>query len=652
MSDASPTPVPEANVPEAAGTTPLSRVQLNTPNHVVDMPLPDELQAMLPGGHYILEGFLGHGGMAAVYKGLQMPLDRPVAIKILRKGIGERFDYEERFRREAYAMAALTHPNIVRVFDFGDAGADYLFISMELVEGGDLFDFIHRGKMTPELALKYILQICDGLQFAHEHGIVHRDIKPANIMLTSDDCVKIMDFGLAKNFDTHTSFMTQSGLGMGTADYAAPEQYVISKDLDHRADIYALGVLMYQMLTGELPRGMWKPPSTRVAVDPRLDRVVAKAMEPDRKDRYQSVREMKEVISSILIKPDRTTSVVHAASLPDISTQAIASLAAMSPVTTPRKKRKGLPWAAAAVAVAGLLTGGWMLSNPSREKESFLPDEHASAALLSVDDVWSAPENLGLGVNSESNEHGLSVTDDQLVLIIQSGRSGAGHLYECRRKSIDEPFAEISLIEEVRTQASEATPFISGDGLTLLFEASIGPDALGNKDIYLTQRRDRNAPWDPPVNLGDNINSPFYDGCPCLSRDGLTLLFSSDRPGGEGGRDLWRSRRDSIGEPFGPPENLGGGVNNYKDEISPMLSADNKMLLFVKVSPQVRQELYVAQHTTGEMSASFYKLPVKEWVHSPKLSADGKTLYFIIRNVSGHGGFDAWKMHRVPGAKY
>ncbi|CAN5794223.1 hypothetical protein BH11VER1_BH11VER1_38360 [soil metagenome] len=654
MSDTSPIPDPNAKAPKVAGTTPLDRVQLNTQNYVVDMPLPDELQALLPKGHYIVEGFLGHGGMAALYKGLQMPLGRPVAIKILRKGLGERFDYEERFRREAYAMAALTHPNIVRVFDFGDAGNDYLFISMELVEGSDLFEFIQQGKMTPELALKYLPQICDGLQYAHEHGIVHRDIKPANIMLTADDGVKILDFGLAKNFDSHTSFMTQSGMGMGTADYAAPEQYVITKDLDHRADVYSLGVLMYQMLTGELPRGMWKPPSTRVMVDARLDRVVARAMEPDRKDRYQSVREIKEDITSILTKPNNNTSRIYTGSLPDISTQAIAALAAMSPSSILKKKRRRLQWTIGTLAAACLMAGGFFLfslSNPiepTSPTKPFTPPPPPTGSLLFLpEDAWSAPENLGMGVNSESNEFGLSITDDEQVLIVQSMRNGRGRLYECRRNSVHEPFTEASLIENVQTQASESNPFISGDGLTLLFESSAsGPDAQGNKDIYQTQRRDRNLPWDAPVNLGPVINSPDYDGSPCLSHDGLMLLFSSDRPGGEGGRDLWRSRRKTTGEPFGPPENFGIGVNNYKDETSPMLTSDDKTLLFVKLTPQVRQELFTAPMTEGAMNSNFYKIPVKEWVHSPRLSADGKTLYFIIKSMNGNGGFDAWKMQR------
>src|SRR5688572_30208921 len=265
--------------------------------YTVELPYAEELQAMLE-GRYLVESYLGQGGMGAVYKGLQMPLRRPVAIKILQKrqaaGGEDEFAFEERFKREAYAMAALTHPHIVQVYDCGDAGPNFLFISMELVEGGDLSDALKAGQVTPELALKLIPQICDGLQAAHERGIVHRDIKPANIFLTKDGRAKVADFGLAKKFDAKNTLVTKAGLGMGTPDYAAPEQFDGVEDLDHRADIYSLGVMMYQMLTGRLPRGAtFKMPSQLVGVDPRIDAVIGKAMESEREDRYQSTAEIK-----------------------------------------------------------------------------------------------------------------------------------------------------------------------------------------------------------------------------------------------------------------------------------------------------------------------------------------------------------------------
>src|SRR3954470_6536046 len=178
-------------------------------HYATELPYAEELQAQLE-GNYIVESFLGQGGMGAVYKGLQMPLRRPVAIKILAKrgsDVEDDFAFEERFKREAYAMAALTHPHIVQVYDCGDAGENFLFISMELVQGGDLSDALKAGKVTPEMALKLIPQICDGLQAAHERGIVHRDVKPANIFLTADGRAKVADFGLAKKFDVKSTFV-------------------------------------------------------------------------------------------------------------------------------------------------------------------------------------------------------------------------------------------------------------------------------------------------------------------------------------------------------------------------------------------------------------------------------------------------------------
>lgn len=265
----------------------------------LELPLPDELTALLPQDSYLVESFLGAGGMGAVYKGLQIRLNRPVAIKIMRRDIGRDHDFEERFRREALAMARLNHPNIINVIDYGEAGSEYLYIVMELVDGVDLMEVIRSGGMSQERAATLLPQICDALQFAHDNGIVHRDIKPGNIMLTRDGRVKMADFGLAKHFDTESGFRTQTGAGMGTPDYAAPEQFDPASAIDHRADIYALGVMIYQMITGHVPRGAWLPPSRRAAVDASWDGIVSRAMQNDPKDRYQKASEVKMDVSSI-----------------------------------------------------------------------------------------------------------------------------------------------------------------------------------------------------------------------------------------------------------------------------------------------------------------------------------------------------------------
>ena len=264
---------------------------------------------MMPFGRYSVQAQVGIGGMGTVYRGTQLSLGRPVAIKVLRVSDGYDFAFEDRFRREARAMAALNHPNIVAIYDYGHLGADFLFFVMEFVDGTDLGEIMSQGRMTPALALQLLPQICAGLEYAHAKGIVHRDIKPANIMLTCQGEVKITDFGLAKDVARVASMVTETHMVMGTPEYAAPEQFNAHREVDHRADIYALGVLMYQMLTGALPRGSWQPPSVlRPGLDPRLDAVVIRALMQDRQHRFQSVGDMRRAIESALVPAVQTPS--------------------------------------------------------------------------------------------------------------------------------------------------------------------------------------------------------------------------------------------------------------------------------------------------------------------------------------------------------
>jgi serine/threonine protein kinase len=257
---------------------------------------------MMPFGRYSVQAQVGLGGMGTVYRGTQLSLGRPVAIKVLRVSDGYDFAFEDRFRREARAMAALNHPNIVAIYDYGHLGAEFLYFVMEYVDGTDLGEIMRLGRMTPELALQLLPQICAGLEYAHSKGIVHRDIKPANIMLTRQGEVKIADFGLAKDVARTASIATETHMVMGTPEYAAPEQFNAHREVDHRADIYAFGVLMYQMLTGALPRGAWQPPSAlRPGLDPRFDAVVIRALMPDRQHRFQSITDMRRAIEAALV---------------------------------------------------------------------------------------------------------------------------------------------------------------------------------------------------------------------------------------------------------------------------------------------------------------------------------------------------------------
>ncbi len=247
----------------------------------------------------ILE-LLGKGGMGAVYKARQRGLDRLVAIKILPPEIGNDPAFAERFAREARALGRLNHPNIVSVYDFGHAGGLYYFL-MEFVEGANLRQAIRSGGLTAKDALAIVSQVCDALQFAHDEGVVHRDIKPENILIDKRGRVKIADFGLAKLLGQEQAdhALTETHQVMGTLRYMAPEQMQGSKEVDHRADIFSLGVVFYELLTGELPVGRFAPPSKTVGVDVRLDEVVLRALEREPTLRYQHVSEVKTEVQAI-----------------------------------------------------------------------------------------------------------------------------------------------------------------------------------------------------------------------------------------------------------------------------------------------------------------------------------------------------------------
>jgi capsular polysaccharide biosynthesis protein len=258
----------------------------------------------------ILE-LLGCGGMGAVYRARQKELDRIVALKILPPGIGNGPAFAERFAREAKALARLNHPGIVTIHDFGRADGLYYFL-MEFVDGVTLRRLLEGGRVSPREALAIVPQICDALQYAHDQGIVHRDIKPENILLDRGGRVKVADFGLAKLVGTGnepaasagpgaaSATLTDAGKVMGTPAYMAPEQAEHPADVDHRADIYALGVVFYQMLTGELPPKPLQPPSRKVQIDVRLDEVVLHALEQEPERRYQQASQVKTAVETIV----------------------------------------------------------------------------------------------------------------------------------------------------------------------------------------------------------------------------------------------------------------------------------------------------------------------------------------------------------------
>ncbi|MBE2283226.1 MAG: serine/threonine protein kinase [Prosthecobacter sp.] len=258
-------------------------------------PLPEpelqELAAAFP--QLVIEEMIGRGGMGRVYRARQPHLSRIVALKVLSAERAGDPEWLERFNREARALARLSHPHIVQVYDFGEKPMPYLL--MEHVEGVNLRQAMQHGGLTAREALTIVPTLCDALHYAHEHDVLHRDIKPENILIDTDGRVKLVDFGLAKLRDESALpfTLTQSGAKLGTLAYMAPEQVEKPAEVDHRADIYSLGVVLYEMLTGELPLGRFPAPSEASGVDARLDGVVMRTLEKQKDKRFQTAEQMK-----------------------------------------------------------------------------------------------------------------------------------------------------------------------------------------------------------------------------------------------------------------------------------------------------------------------------------------------------------------------
>ena len=254
-------------------------------------PTLEELAAAFP--EYEMLGVIGQGGMGVVFKARQPRLDRLVALKILPPALAAQPGFAERFTREARALARLAHPHIVAVYDFGER-AGFYYLMMEFVDGVNLRQAMRAG-VTPVQALALVPRICEALQFAHDHGVLHRDIKPENILLDTAGTPKLADFGIAKfaGDATAKTNLTETGAALGTAAYMSPEQIEKPATVDHRADIYSLGVVLYEMLTGELPLGRFAAPSEKAHVSPGVDEVVMRSLEKERERRQQSATEMK-----------------------------------------------------------------------------------------------------------------------------------------------------------------------------------------------------------------------------------------------------------------------------------------------------------------------------------------------------------------------
>ncbi len=303
-----------------------------------EAPSIEELTQLLP--QFEMQGFIAQGGMGAVYLARQLTLDRLVAIKVLPQAWGSAPKYAERFQYEARAMAKMHHNGIVGVYDFGMTAAGHLYLVMEYVEGETLHELIQTQSLTPKKAQAVALQLCDAVAYAHEHGILHRDIKPGNIIINSEGRVKVADFGLARPAEACIEVEA-----LGTPGYAAPELLVEGSVIDHHADIYAIGVVCYEMLLGKLPNTAKRPLSGLSTFDPAWDRAIDKSTRTKPESRFSTVRELRETLGMI---------------------GKMARPKVMAPITTRShvKKEGTFPWLMASVLVILVsIASFWWIKN-------------------------------------------------------------------------------------------------------------------------------------------------------------------------------------------------------------------------------------------------------------------------------------------------
>ena len=402
---------------------------------------------------YRLGDVIGTGGMSEVYRATDSLLGRDVAIKMLRPEMARDVNFRERFRKEAQNSGRLNHPNIVAVYDTGEADEDGMaipYIVMELVHGRTLRDLVREdGPLSPREAAQVLIPVAHALQASHDAGIIHRDVKPANIMITNTGQVKVMDFGIARALDDSTSAMTQTSAVIGTAQYLSPEQ-AQGKPADARSDVYALGCVLYEAVTGHAPfegetpfavayqHVQEEPNAPSESLDPdsltptervNLDAVVLTSMAKDPMDRYQSAQELGADLERMSSGNVTRAAQMHIAddepsahSQPEDSTRVAAvhpatttmdpqpAAAAGVPVAAPgvasadiderdgaRKSRPWMKWIAIilAIALAGLLIGFafdyWNTSQQQQAEQE--QDQEAQANMVTVPNVEDRPRS-------------------------------------------------------------------------------------------------------------------------------------------------------------------------------------------------------------------------------------------------------------------
>ena len=667
-------------------------------------------------GEFVVESLLGRGGMGAVYRGRQPSLGRAVAIKVLPEHYADDPAFIERFHREARAAAAINHPNITAVYAIGnDKGHE--FIAMELVEGETLAGLLAReGRLAPDRAVELLSQVASALAEAHAAGVVHRDIKPANILIDARGRAKVADFGLAKRADSDVS-VTATGASLGTPLYMPPE-IAEGKPADARSDLYSLGATFYQALAGRPPfEGATHaelilkhvrdapPPLHQLVPDApiALCRTIHRLLYKNPAERYESAEKLLEALGRVESRLGGGASVPRVPSRdgdipPARGADATRTLApdhvAPRPVPHRAAARGGsrsrviLFGGIAAAVLLVLLVLALRGKSTPRPSSSALPSAPTANTKHPTPDPSVLEQHAALcleyaqtcakrGDWPKTREYLDALASKYAATRFATGNKSAIATLRAQAEAALNPASQpkiqpkagpaaewttlpngwrvgkpVNLGPVVNSAKPEASPFLSADGLTLLF-SSERPGGHGGMDMWVSSRRSAVEPWGEPVNLGPTVNRTNHDNSPRLASDGLTLWFSSwEREGGRGRSDLWVCTRPAPADPWGPPENAGPTLNSEEDDATPFLSADGLTLFFAsdRQGGQGGLDLWMstrrsARHPWGKPVNLGAPVNTTAQETSPCLSSDGLTLFF---DSNGGGGrhWDLWMSTR------
>ena len=651
----------------------------------IDQPLTNISLQEQPGtiiDRYKLLEKIGEGGMAVVYMGEQTdPIRRKVALKIIKLGMDTK-QVIARFEAERQALAMMDHPNIAKVLDAGATETGRPYFVMELVTGVSITEYCDKNNLSTKERLALFIQVCNAVQHAHQKGIIHRDIKPTNVMVTRHEgqpVPKVIDFGIAKAINqklTEKTLFTRYAHIIGTPAYMSPEQADLGDlDVDTRSDIYSLGVLLYELLTGTTPfseedlrkagylemqrviREQEPPkPSTKLstlgetltdiakyrgctadllrkAIRGDLDWIVMKALEKTRNRRYDTVSVFAMDVQRYLNDEP-------------IFARAPSTVYCLRKFLQ-RHRSKALVALTISVLSSSLIII-LLLLNHSRLQLSRAESEHHKRMLYETymsyikGDHASAIKNLRSIVNSKH-------VGSEAQFLYDSILSNAGEqiTYYNSRIEANPKGAENYLHRAQYYFYQQDEERVLADMDT--YAAILNPSAEASFNNSWIQDFLRGLWRSTRINLEPTINSQYNEAAPSISPDGLSLFFCSDRPGGHGAFDIWVTTRAITSGPWGPPVNLGESVNGHSMDGSTTMSVDGLSLYFAsnRSGGSGSEDIWVCKRSKeGELWDKPENLgPIVntssfDW--GPSISADSLSLFFDSTRPGGHGGFDIW----------